>query len=46
MLPGFYIPTRGLFVGFGIALGVGLLAGMLPAWAAGRLKVVEALRRV
>jgi putative ABC transport system permease protein len=46
MLPAFYIPTPGLVAGFAIALGVGLLAGLLPAWSAGRLKVVEALRRV
>jgi len=46
MLPAFYIPTRGLLAGFAIALLVGLLAGVLPAWSAGRLKVVDALRRV
>ena len=46
MLPAFYIPTTGLLVGLGIALAVGLLAGLLPAFSAGRLKVVEALRRV
>jgi len=46
MLPGFYIPVQGLLAGFAIALVVGLLAGALPAWSAGRLKVVEALRRV
>jgi putative ABC transport system permease protein len=46
MLPGFYIPTLGLVAGFLIALTVGLLAGVVPAWTAGRLKVVEALRRV
>jgi putative ABC transport system permease protein len=46
MLPGFYIPTGGLLAGFAIALAVGLGAGLLPAMAAGRLKVVEALRRV
>jgi putative ABC transport system permease protein len=46
LLPGFYIPSQGLLAGFGVALLVGLLAGLLPAWSAGRLKVVEALRRV
>jgi putative ABC transport system permease protein len=46
MLPGFYIPNLGLVFGFLIALAVGLLAGLVPAWSAGRLKVVEALRRV
>jgi putative ABC transport system permease protein len=46
MLPGFYIPTPGLLLGFLLALVVGLVAGLVPAWSAGRLKVVEALRRV
>jgi putative ABC transport system permease protein len=46
MLPGFYIPTPGLLLGFLLALAVGTAAGLLPAWSAGRLKVVEALRRV
>jgi ABC-type antimicrobial peptide transport system permease subunit len=46
MLPGFYIPNLGLFLGFLLALVVGLVAGLVPAWSAGRLKVVEALRRV
>jgi putative ABC transport system permease protein len=46
MLPGFYIPLPGLLAGFALALLTGLLAGLVPAWSAGRLKVVEALRRV
>jgi putative ABC transport system permease protein len=46
MLPGFNIPNSGLFAGFGLAMAVGLVAGVLPAWSAGRLKVVDALRRV
>jgi len=46
MLPGFYIPTFGLLLGFLLALVVALLAGSIPAWSASRLKVVEALRRV
>jgi putative ABC transport system permease protein len=46
LLPGFYIPNAGLAVGFVLALVVGALSGLVPAWSAGRLKVVEALRRV
>ncbi len=46
LLPGFHIPVAGLAAGFGLALVVGLVAGLVPAWSAGRLKVVEALRRV
>lgn len=46
MLPGFYIPTVGLLLGFLLALVVGLVAGFVPARSASRLKVVEALRRV
>jgi ABC-type lipoprotein release transport system permease subunit len=29
-----------------IALGTGMLAGVLPAWTAMRLNVVSALRRI
>jgi len=46
MLPGFYIPNLGLAIGFVIALLVGVVAGFVPAWSAGKLKVVEALRRL
>ena len=47
-LPGMviYLPTGSLFAGFGLALLVGLAAGALPAVAAMRLNVVDALRRV
>jgi putative ABC transport system permease protein len=46
LLPGFYMPTEGLLLGFAFALLVGAAAGLWPAWSAGRLKVVDALRRV
>jgi len=42
----FYLPVRSLLAGFGLALAVGAAAGLLPAVAAMRLKVVDALRRV
>lgn len=47
-LPGMviFLPTGSLFAGFGLALLVGLAAGALPAVAAMRLNVVDALRRV
>ncbi|MFZ2089772.1 MAG: ABC transporter permease, partial [Desulfobaccales bacterium] len=35
-----------LVLGFIIALGVGVLAGILPAWRASRVGIAEALRRV
>ena len=46
MLPGFYLPPLGLVAGLALALGVGLLAGLIPAWSAMRLPVVDALRRL
>lgn len=46
MLPGFYLPPASLGVGLGLAVVVGLMAGLIPAWSAMRLQVVDALRRV
>lgn len=46
MLPSFYLPPRGIALGAALALAVGLLAGLLPAVAAMRLQVVDALRRL
>ena len=46
LLPGFHVPSRGLVLGFALALAVGLLAGLVPAWSASRLRVADALRRV
>jgi putative ABC transport system permease protein len=47
-MPGFtfFLPGEQLAGGLGLALAVGLAAGVLPAVAAMRLNVVEALRRV
>ena len=47
-LPGFsfYLPPADLVRGVGLALAVGLVAGLLPALSAMRLRVVDALRRV
>ncbi len=46
VLPSFYMPPSQVFAGCGLALLVGLAAGLLPAVSAMRLKVVDALRRV
>jgi putative ABC transport system permease protein len=46
VLPLFYLPMSQVFVAIGVAIAVGLVAGLLPALAASRLKVVDALRRV
>jgi len=46
VLPLFYLPTDQMLVGVGVALAVGIVAGLLPALSASRLKVVDALRRV
>ena len=46
LLPFFYLPPEAILVGSALALAVGLLAGILPALSAMRLRVVEAMRRV
>jgi putative ABC transport system permease protein len=46
LLGTFYLPWGSLGVGFALALGVGVVAGLLPAVSAMRLRVVDALRRV
>jgi putative ABC transport system permease protein len=46
MLPVFYLAPGGMAAGLGLALTVGLLAGFMPALSAGRLPVVQALRKV
>ncbi|HVN30399.1 MAG TPA: FtsX-like permease family protein [Thermoanaerobaculaceae bacterium] len=46
LLGTFYLPWSSVGVGFALALGVGVVAGFLPAVSAMRLRVVDALRRV
>jgi putative ABC transport system permease protein len=46
LLGTFYLPWGSVGVGFVLALGVGVVAGFLPAVSAMRLRVVDALRRV
>jgi putative ABC transport system permease protein len=46
MLPLFYLPINSMLIGVAFALGIGALAGLLPAFAASRLRVVEALRKI
>jgi len=46
LLPFFYLPPDVILLGFVLALAVGLMAGILPALSAMRLRVVDALRRV
>ena len=45
MLPIFVLPTRDVVLGAALVLGLGLLAGMLPAMNAMNLKITDALRR-
>jgi putative ABC transport system permease protein len=44
-LPRFYFPIRDLILGVGLVAALGIIAGAFPAWQAGRLRIVEALRR-
>ena len=46
MLPIFVLPTRDVVMGVGLMILMGLLAGVLPAFAAMRLSITDALRRV
>ena len=46
LLPFFYLPPHAIVLGFALAGAVGLMAGILPALTAMRLRVVDALRRV
>jgi putative ABC transport system permease protein len=45
MLPAFYFPTPSLIGGVVLVVVLGLAAGILPAWQASRLRIVDALRR-
>jgi putative ABC transport system permease protein len=45
MLPAFVLPARDIAAGIGVMLMMGLLAGALPAVAAMRLRITDALRR-
>ncbi|CAN5661084.1 ABC transporter permease [soil metagenome] len=45
LLPIFHFPPRDLALGVALVLVLGLLSGMVPALQAGRLKIVDALRR-
>ncbi len=44
--PGLFVTRAIMLQGLGVALAVGLLAGLLPAWRAARVSIVVALRRV
>jgi putative ABC transport system permease protein len=44
-LPLFYIPQRDLILGVVLTAVLGLVAGLLPAMQAMRLRIVDALRR-
>jgi len=45
MLPIFVLPSRDVALGAALIIGLGLLAGMLPAMNAMNLKITDALRR-
>ncbi|MEM1080161.1 MAG: FtsX-like permease family protein [Pseudomonadota bacterium] len=44
-LPGLALPPGAVIAGLLLALGLGLVTGIVPAWQAGRLKVIDALAR-
>jgi putative ABC transport system permease protein len=45
MLPTFRLPTSDVRVGVALMVGMGVLAGVMPAVAAMRLRITDALRR-
>jgi len=45
-LPVFFLPFKRTILGLGIALAIGLAAGIIPAMLAMKLRIVDALRRV
>jgi putative ABC transport system permease protein len=45
LLPAFYFPTASVALGLLLVLALGVASGLLPAWQAGRLRIVDALRR-
>ena len=45
MLPIFYLPVRHIVMGVGLVIALGVVAGILPALQAMRLRIAEALRR-
>jgi putative ABC transport system permease protein len=45
MLPVFYLPVKSVLIGVGLVFALGVVAGILPALQAMRLRIAEALRR-
>src|SRR6185369_15352343 len=45
LLPAFVLPQRDIIAGIGMMAVVGLLAGLLPATSAMRLRITDALRK-
>ena len=44
MFPGYDITPETIALGIGLALGLGVIAGIVPAWQASQLRVVQAMR--
>lgn len=44
-LPIFYLPPKDVVLGLGLAIGLGIVSGVFPAWQAMRLRIADALRR-
>jgi putative ABC transport system permease protein len=45
MLPIFVLPTRDVLLGVALMITMGVLAGVMPAVGAMRLRITDALRR-
>jgi putative ABC transport system permease protein len=45
MMPGYHAESRTVLLGVGIALAIGLVGGLVPAWRLAKLRTVDVLRR-
>ncbi len=46
LLPMFFLPVNDVLIGLGLAVALGLVTGLFPAFMAMRLRVADALRRM
>jgi ABC-type antimicrobial peptide transport system permease subunit len=42
----FYVPWSTTLAGVGLAAAIGLISGLIPAWRAAQISVVDGLRRI
>ena len=45
VFPVFYLPVKTVLIGIALTVAVGLVAGSIPSFQAGQLRIADALRR-